>query len=239
MKLESQLLEKSFSRRQVVNGISLGVSTGEVVGLLGPNGAGKSTTFHMMVGFLPPDSGKVLIDGRDATHEPMYLRARNGIGYLAQEPTVFRGLTVAQNLEAILERTVKDRKDIAARVDALLAEFGLGHLRNQKAWALSGGEKRRLEVARVMINDPRIILLDEPFVGIDPITVSELKKVILHLKDKGLGVLITDHNVRETLSITDRSYLIYKGSILIEGGAETLLNDPKARELYLGWDFKL
>ena len=174
-----------------------------------------------------------------APREPMYQRARGGIGYLAQEPTVFRGLTVAQNLEAILERTVTDRAQIAARVDSLLAEFGLTHLKAQKAWALSGGEKRRLEVARVMINDPKIILLDEPFVGIDPITVSELKKIITHLKDKGLGVLITDHNVRETLSITDRSYLIYKGQILIEGGAETLLNDPKARELYLGWDFKL
>ncbi|OGS11334.1 MAG: LPS export ABC transporter ATP-binding protein [Elusimicrobia bacterium RIFOXYA2_FULL_58_8] len=239
MRLESDLLEKSFSRRPVVNGISLYINSGEVCGLLGPNGAGKTTTFHMMVGFLSPDSGRVLIDGRDATQEPMYQRARNGIGYLAQEPTVFRGLTVAQNLEAILERTVKDRKVITARVDSLLGEFGLLPLREQKAWSLSGGEKRRLEVARVMINDPKIILLDEPFVGIDPITVSELKKIILHLKAKGIGVLITDHNVRETLSITDRSYLIYKGQILIEGDANTLLNDPKARELYLGWDFKL
>ncbi|MCX5791112.1 MAG: LPS export ABC transporter ATP-binding protein [Elusimicrobia bacterium] len=239
MKLESDLLEKSFNRHPVVNGISLHIDSGEVCGLLGPNGAGKSTTFHMMVGFLPPDSGRVFIDGRDATKEPMYQRARSGLGYLAQEPTVFRGLTVAQNLEAILERTVADRKAINARVDSLLGEFGLLPLRDQKAWSLSGGEKRRLEVARVMINDPKIILLDEPFVGIDPITVSELKKIILHLKDKGIGVLITDHNVRETLSITDRSYLIYKGQILIEGDAATLLNDPKARELYLGWDFKL
>jgi len=239
MKLESDLLEKSFNRRPVVNGVSLHVHSGEVCGLLGPNGAGKTTTFHMMVGFLSPDSGRVFIDGRDATHDPMYERARSGIGYLAQEPTVFRGLTVAQNLEAILERTVTDRRAIDSRVDALLSEFGLLGLREQKAWSLSGGEKRRLEVARVMINEPKIILLDEPFVGIDPITVSELKKIILHLKDKGIGVLITDHNVRETLSITDRSYLIYKGQILIEGDANTLLNDPKARELYLGWDFKL
>ena len=239
MKLESDLLEKSFGRRPVVNGISLFVNSGEVCGLLGPNGAGKSTTFHMLVGFLQPDAGRVFIDGRDATKEPMFQRARGGIGYLAQEPTVFRGLTVAQNLEAILERTVKDRKAITERVDALLEEFGLMKLREQKAWSLSGGEKRRLEVARVMINDPKIILLDEPFVGIDPITVSELKKIILHLKSKGIGVLITDHNVRETLSITDRSYLIYNGQILIDGNAETLLNDPKARELYLGWDFKL
>ncbi len=239
MKLECSLLEKSFSRRQVVNGISLNINSGEVCGLLGPNGAGKTTTFHMLVGFLEPDGGQVRIDGRDATKESMYQRARGGIGYLAQEPTVFRGLTVAQNLEAILERTTPDRKVIRERVEALLGEFGLLRLKDQKAWTLSGGEKRRLEVARVMINDPKIILLDEPFVGIDPITVSDLKKIILHLKDKGIGVLITDHNVRETLSITDRSYLIHNGQILIDGDANTLLNDPKAREFYLGWDFKL
>jgi len=239
MKLESRLLEKTFGRRTVVNGISLYVTSGEVCGLLGPNGAGKSTTFHMMVGFLEPTAGSVFIDGRDVTKDPMYLRARNGIGYLAQEPTVFRGLTVEQNLQAILERTVSDKAEINGKVDALLEEFGLTKLRAQKAWSLSGGEKRRLEVARVMINEPKIILLDEPFVGIDPITVSELQKIIIHLKAKGIGVLITDHNVRETLSITDRAYLIYAGQILIDGNAETLLNDPKARELYLGWDFKL
>lgn len=239
MKLSSESLEKSFNRRKVVNGITLSINSGEVCGLLGPNGAGKTTTFHMLVGFLEPDSGKVFIDGRDVSGTPMYMRARGGIGYLAQEPTVFRGLTVEENLLAILERTMKDKKAIADRVDALLGEFGLTRLRGQKAWSLSGGEKRRLEVARVMINEPRIILLDEPFVGIDPITVSELKNIILHLKEKGIGVLITDHNVRETLSITDRSYLIYNGRILIDGSAETLLNDPKARELYLGWDFKM
>ena len=239
MKLTSELLEKSFNRRQVVNGISLAINSGEICGLLGPNGAGKTTTFHMLVGFLEPDSGKVAIDGRDVTGMPMYLRARGGIGYLAQEPTVFRGLTVEDNLVAVLERTVTDKSVLKARVDSLLNEFGLTKLKGQKAWSLSGGEKRRLEVARVMINEPRIILLDEPFVGIDPITVSELKKIIRHLKDKGIGVLITDHNVRETLSITDRSYLIYNGQILIEGSADVLLNDPKAREFYLGWDFKM
>lgn len=239
MELRSELLEKSYNRRKVVNGISLRIMSGEVCGLLGPNGAGKTTTFHMLVGFLSPDSGKVFIDGRDVSRTPMYLRARGGLGYLAQEPTVFRGLTVEENLAAILERTMKDKAALSARVDALLAEFGLTKLKRQKAWSLSGGEKRRLEVARVMINEPRVILLDEPFVGIDPITVSELKKIIRHLKDKGIGVLITDHNVRETLSITDRSYLIYNGQLLIEGPAETLLNDPKARELYLGWDFKM
>jgi lipopolysaccharide export system ATP-binding protein len=239
MKLHSELLEKGFGHRQVVNGISLEVKSGEICGLLGPNGAGKTTTFHMLVGFLKPDSGKVFIDGRDISADPMYLRARNGIGYLAQEPTVFRGLTVEDNLVAILERTTKDMTVLSARVDALLEEFGLMKLKKQKAWSLSGGEKRRLEVARVMINEPRIILLDEPFVGIDPITVSELKNIIRHLKDKGIGILITDHNVRETLSITDRSYLIYEGRILIDGSAEVLLNDPKAREYYLGWDFKM
>lgn len=239
MKLNSELLEKSFNRRQVVNGISLNIRSGEVCGLLGPNGAGKTTTFHMLVGFLEPDSGKVFIDEKDVTSMPMYLRARGGIGYLAQEPTVFRGLTVEENLVAILERTTGDKTALKDRVNSLLTEFGLLKLRKQKAWSLSGGEKRRLEVARVMINEPRIILLDEPFVGIDPITVSELKNIIRHLKDKGIGVLITDHNVRETLSITDRSYLIYEGRILIEGTAEVLLNDPKAREYYLGWDFKM
>jgi len=239
MRLKSELLEKSFNRRQVVNGISLDIKSGEVCGLLGPNGAGKTTTFHMLVGFLEPDSGKVFIDGKDVSGMPMYLRARGGIGYLAQEPTVFRGLTVEDNLVAILERTTSDKAALTSRVDSLLTEFGLMKLKKQKAWTLSGGEKRRLEVARVMINEPRIILLDEPFVGIDPITVSELKNIIRHLKDKGIGVLITDHNVRETLSITDRSYLIYEGRILIEGTAEVLLNDPKAREFYLGWDFKM
>ena len=238
MKLTSNCLKK-FNRRQVVNGISLAINSGEICGLLGPNGAGKTTTFHMLVGFLEPDSGKVSIDGKDVTGMPMYLRARGGIGYLAQEPTVFRGLTVEDNLVAVLERTVKDKSVLKDRVDSLLGEFGLMKLKGQKAWSLSGGEKRRLEVARVMINEPRIILLDEPFVGIDPITVSELKKIIRHLKDKGIGVLITDHNVRETLSITDRSYLIYNGQILIEGSADVLLNDPKAREFYLGWDFKM
>jgi lipopolysaccharide export system ATP-binding protein len=239
MRLHSRLLEKSFGHRQVVNGITLDIKSGEICGLLGPNGAGKTTTFHMLVGFLQPDSGRVFIDDEDVSAMPMYMRARSGIGYLAQEPTVFRGLSVEDNLVAILERTTKEKTVLKTRVDSLLAEFGLTKLRKQTAWSLSGGEKRRLEVARVMINEPRIILLDEPFVGIDPITVSELKDIIRHLKDKGIGVLITDHNVRETLSITDRSYLIYEGRILIEGTAEVLLNDPKAREFYLGWDFKM
>ena len=239
MKFEAQFLKKTFGKRQVVNGVSLHINSGEVCGLLGPNGAGKSTTFHIMVGFLQPNDGKVLIDGRDVTKEPMYQRSRDGIGYLAQEPTVFRGLTVEENLIAILERTVKDKDQIKERVDALLGEFGLGKLRKQKAWSLSGGEKRRLEVARVMINNPKIILLDEPFVGIDPITVSELKHVISHLKDKGIGVLITDHNVRETLDIVDRASIIYDGRVLFAGSPADLVADANVRRLYLGEGFSL
>ncbi|PIS47757.1 MAG: LPS export ABC transporter ATP-binding protein [Elusimicrobia bacterium CG08_land_8_20_14_0_20_51_18] len=239
MKLHSKSLEKSYGRKKVVAGISLEINSGEIVGLLGPNGAGKSTTFNMLVGFTEPEDGKVYLDGEDLTGRPMYERARMGIGYLAQEATVFRGLTVEDNLRAILERIVKDEREINKRIDELLKEFSIEKLRKQKASTLSGGEKRRLEVARVMINDPKIILLDEPFVGIDPITVSDLKNIIKLLKSKRLGVLISDHNVKETLSITDRSYLIYQGEILIEGDAEKLINDPRARELYLGWDFKM
>ena len=193
----------------------------------------------MLMGFTHPDSGKVFIDEHDVSNMPMYERARKGIGFLSQEPTVFKGLTVQENLIAILERTIFDKEIIFQRVNKLLDEFGLIRLEKQKAWSLSGGEKRRLEVARVMINEPKIILLDEPFVGIDPITVSDLKKIITMLKNKGIGVLITDHNVRETLTITDRSYLIYDGELLIEGNADTLLNDKRARELYLGHDFKM
>lgn len=239
MKLEAVLLEKYFGTRKVVNGVSLDVSTGEVVGLLGHNGAGKSTTFHMMVGFLEPTTGKVLIDGKDVSKLPMYLRARNGIGYLAQEPTVFKDLTVSQNLQAILERTEKDTVRMNEKISALLKEFGLSHLKDQPAWSLSGGEKRRLEVARVMINNPHIILLDEPFVGIDPITVSELKKIILMLKEKGLGVLITDHNARETLSMTDRAYLMKAGQIFAQGTPDEVINNPVARKEYLGEDFHI
>ncbi len=239
MILKSQLLEKSYDGRKVVKGVSVNINSGEVCGLLGPNGAGKTTTFHMLVGFTQPDDGKVLIDDEDVSNMPMFERARKGIGFLSQDPTVFKGLTVQENLIAILERTISDKKIICQKVDNLLKEFGLIELKKQKAWSLSGGEKRRLEVARVMINDPKIILLDEPFVGIDPITVSDLKKIITMLKTKGIGILITDHNVRETLSITDRAYLLYAGELLISGDANTLLNDKRARELYLGQDFKM
>ncbi len=239
MELRSEQLQKNYRHRRVVKDATIHISSGEIVGLLGPNGAGKTTTFYMLVGFVKPDGGRIMIDGKDVTALPMYERARLGIGYLAQEPTIFKDLSVENNLVAVLERIEKNRKKRKERVDSLLEEFGLTKLRGQKAWTLSGGEKRRLEVARAMINDPKIILLDEPFVGIDPITVSELRKMIFKLRDKGIGVLITDHNVRETLTLTQRAYLIHDGSILIEGSQDVLLNDKKAREIYLGEDFKM
>lgn len=239
MRLAAETLVKSYGQRQVVKGLSLSVRSGEIVGLLGPNGAGKTTTFYSLVGFLRPDGGRILMDDEDVTPLPMYARARKGLGYLAQEPTVFRGLTVEENLRAILERGLPSLKEQMRRVKALLEEFGLWRLRSQKAWTLSGGEKRRLEVARAMIQNPKIILLDEPFVGIDPITVGELKETIFKLRERGIGILITDHNVRETLPIIDRAYLIYDGQILIDGTSQDLLADPKAREIYLGKDFKI
>ncbi|MDX6768587.1 MAG: LPS export ABC transporter ATP-binding protein [Elusimicrobiota bacterium] len=239
MKLEARDIHKTYGERMVVKGLSLVVNSGEVVGLLGPNGAGKTTTFYSLAGFIRPEEGAIVVDGVDVTAEPMYARARLGLGYLAQEPTVFKGLTVEENLRAVLERTVDGKLDQMRRVKGLLEEFGLWDLRRQKAWTLSGGEKRRLEVARAMIRDPKLILLDEPFVGIDPITVGELKAIIRKLVGQGIGVLITDHNVRETLPIIDRAYLIFDGRILVEGSSQQLLDDPKARELYLGQDFKI
>ncbi|MDE1976642.1 MAG: LPS export ABC transporter ATP-binding protein [Elusimicrobia bacterium] len=239
MKLIASELRKKYGEREVVKGVSIEVNSGEIVGLLGPNGAGKTTTFYSLAGFIRPESGRILIDSEDVTTLPMYERARKGLGYLAQEPTVFRGLTVEQNLRAILERSITSKLEQMRRVKALLEEFGLWKLRHQKAWSLSGGEKRRLEIARAMINEPRIILLDEPFVGIDPITVSELKGMISKLRDQGIGVLITDHNVRETLPIIERAYLIYDGKILVEGTSKDLLEDSDARRLYLGRDFQI
>ncbi|MDE2141687.1 MAG: LPS export ABC transporter ATP-binding protein [Elusimicrobia bacterium] len=237
MRLEAKDIRKTYGERMVVKGLSLRVDSGEIVGLLGPNGAGKTTTFYSLAGFVTPEEGSIVIDGQDVTKLPMYARARLGLGYLAQEPTVFKGLTVEENLRAVLERTVEGKLEQMRRVKALLEEFGLWDLRRQKAWTLSGGEKRRLEVARCMIRNPKLIMLDEPFVGIDPITVGELKDIIRKLVKQGIGVLITDHNVRETLPIIDRAYLIYDGRILVEGSAQNLLEDPKARELYLGKDF--
>lgn len=239
MELKSSNIEKSYKERRVVKGVDITVKSGEIVGLLGPNGAGKTTTFYMLVGFIKPSGGKVFIDGKDVTALPMYERARYGLGYLAQEPTIFRGLSVEENLLAILERINPDKTQQKEKVVSLLEEFGLIKLAKQKAWTLSGGEKRRMEIARCMISSPKIILLDEPFVGIDPITVSELRHMIFKLKDKGIGVLITDHNVRETLPLTERAYLIYDGKILVEGDQQTLLNDSSARKFYLGEDFKM
>jgi len=239
MELRSESIEKTYKDRRVVKGISIHVSSGEICGLLGPNGAGKTTSFYMLVGFIKSDGGHILIDGRDVTDMPMHERARLGLGYLAQEPTIFRGLTVEENLLAVLERIMPSRRDQLKKVKSLLDEFGLYDLRKQKASTMSGGEKRRLEVARAMISEPKIILLDEPFVGIDPITVSDLRKTIYKLRDKGIGVLITDHNVRETLPLTQRAYLIYDGTILVEGTPEQLLQDENARKLYLGEDFKM
>lgn len=239
MELRSEKIVKVYKDRMVVKGVDIHVKSGEIVGLLGPNGAGKTTSFYMMVGFIRPTSGKVFIDGDDVTALPMFERARHGLGYLAQEPTIFKGLTVEENLLAVLERILEDKAAQKKRVDELLNEFGLTKLAKQKAWTLSGGEKRRMEIARCMISNPKIILLDEPFVGIDPITVSDLRQMIFKLKDKGIGVLITDHNVRETLPLTERAYLIYDGKILVEGDQNTLLNDANARKLYLGEDFKM
>ncbi len=239
MELRSEKIVKVYKDRMVVKGVDIHVRSGEIVGLLGPNGAGKTTSFYMMVGFIRPTSGKVFIDGDDVTALPMFERARHGLGYLAQEPTIFKGLTVEENLLAVLERILDDKTAQKRRVDELLNEFGLTKLAKQKAWTLSGGEKRRMEIARCMISNPKIILLDEPFVGIDPITVSDLRQMIFKLKDKGIGVLITDHNVRETLPLTERAYLIYDGKILVEGDQNTLLNDTNARKLYLGEDFKM
>jgi lipopolysaccharide export system ATP-binding protein len=239
MKLSAIDIHKRYGEREVVKGVSLHVSSGEIVGLLGPNGAGKTTTFYSLAGFIHPNEGRIMIDNEDVTALPMYLRARKGLGYLAQEPTIFRGLTVEKNLLAILERTIPRKIEQMRRVKELLTEFGLWPRRRQMASSLSGGEKRRLEVARAMISNPKLILLDEPFVGIDPITVSELKAVITKLKNQGIGVLITDHNVRETLPIIERAYLIYDGKILVHGSSDELLNNAEARRLYLGEDFKI
>jgi lipopolysaccharide export system ATP-binding protein len=239
MKLEAREIRKTYGERMVVKGVTLNVGSGEIVGLLGPNGAGKTTTFYSLAGFVTPEEGQILIDGEDVTALPMYERSRRGLGYLAQEPTVFKGLTVEENLRAVLERTVSGKVEQMRLVKDLLEEFGLWDMRRQKAWTLSGGEKRRLEVARCMIGKPKLIMLDEPFVGIDPITVGELKAIIRKLVSQGIGVLITDHNVRETLPIIDRAYLIFDGRIIVDGSAKHLIENTQARDLYLGKDFKI
>ncbi|WCL51346.1 LPS export ABC transporter ATP-binding protein [Leptospira sp. GIMC2001] len=232
-------LVKIYNRKRVVDGVSFHIQKGEIVGLLGPNGAGKTTSFYMSVGFVTPDEGTVFIDDQDLTSSPMHIRARMGVGYLAQEASIFRKLTVAENLEAILETMKLPREEIVQRRDELLMELQIMRVANQKGYTLSGGERRRCEIARALVTKPDFILLDEPFAGVDPIAVKDIQTVIKSLKDKGLGILITDHNVRETLKITDRAYIMYSGKILISGSAEDLVNDPETRRIYLGEDFSL
>ncbi|MCI0535942.1 MAG: LPS export ABC transporter ATP-binding protein [Verrucomicrobiales bacterium] len=237
--LTTQNLVKAYRRRRVVNGASIHVSAGEIVALLGPNGAGKTTTFNMVVGLVRPDEGEVEFEGKRITGLPMHLRARLGIGYLTQEPSVFRNLTVEQNILAILETCKMDRQERQVRLKYLLDELDLARLSPNLAHTLSGGEKRRLEITRALVTSPKLLLLDEPFSGIDPIAVYEVQKIVRRLKERGLGILITDHNVRETLKLIDRGYLILNGEVLREGTADFLANDPKAREIYLGPEFNL
>jgi len=237
--LETKGLSKTYDGRQVVKGVDILVKRGEIVGLLGPNGAGKTTTFYMVVGIIPPNSGKVIFDNQDITTCPIHERARYGIGYLAQEASIFRKLTVEDNIMAILETLPLSKKQRTERLDSLLEELNIAHLRKNKAFTLSGGERRRLEITRALVTNPSFILLDEPFSGIDPIVVSEAQEIIKELRNKGLGILLTDHNVRETLSITDRAYLIADGKILISGTAQELINNSKAREIYLGEKFRM
>src|SRR5215216_2265325 len=237
--LRTHDLTKSYGGRTVVKGVSLDISSGEVVGLLGPNGAGKTTTFSMVVGLASPDSGRVLLDAADVTDDPMYVRARRGIGYLPQEASIFRGLTVEQNLLAILETLDLDSAARYRRMRELLAELGLTPLAKSPSIALSGGERRRVEIARALATRPNYMLLDEPFAGIDPIAVGDIQDLVRHLTNRGIGVLITDHNVRETLGLTDRAYIVYAGQILTEGSPEEIVNDPDVRRLYLGEEFRL
>ena len=237
--LATDALEKSFKQRRVVDGVSIHVKAGEIVGLLGPNGAGKTTSFNLVVGLLKPDNGEVLFQDESITKLPMHLRARKGIGYLTQEPSVFRKLTVAQNIMAILETCELNSKERKTRLQFLLDELDLSHLAKSKAYTLSGGEKRRLEITRALVTQPRLLLLDEPFSGIDPIAVYEVQKIVRRLKEQNLGVLITDHNVRETLKLVDRAYLIHRGKVVCEGSADFLVNDQHAREIYLGPEFNL
>jgi len=237
--LEIKGLSKSYDGREVVKGVDLSVKRGEIVGLLGPNGAGKTTTFYMVVGVIAPNAGSIIFDNYDITSLPIHARARFGIGYLSQEPSIFRKLTVEENIMAILETLPINRTERKHRLESLLEELNIARLAKSKAYTLSGGERRRLEITRALVTNPSFILLDEPFSGIDPIVVNEAQEIIKELRDRGLGILLTDHNVRETLSITDRAYLIADGRILISGSAEDLINNPQAREIYLGEKFRM
>ncbi|MDO6475648.1 LPS export ABC transporter ATP-binding protein [Alteromonas sp. 1_MG-2023] len=238
--LSATHLAKSYKSRQVVRDVSLSVSTGQIVGLLGPNGAGKTTTFYMIVGLVPLDKGKILIDEQELTHQPMHERARRGIGYLPQEASIFRKLTVHENIMAILQ-TRKDLKNHQREqeADALLDEFNINHIRNSTGMSLSGGERRRVEIARALAANPQFILLDEPFAGVDPISVNDIKKIIQHLRDRGIGILITDHNVRETLDVCEEAYIVSHGELIAQGTAEQVLSNQKVRDVYLGEQFRL
>jgi lipopolysaccharide export system ATP-binding protein len=237
--LHTEELTKSYGGRTVVRGVNVDVASGEVIGLLGPNGAGKTTTFSMVVGLTAPDSGRVVLDGVDVTEDPMYIRARKGIGYLPQEASIFRGLTVEQNILAILETLDLSSAARRARLRELLAELGLTPLAKAPAYTLSGGERRRVEITRALVISPKFILLDEPFAGIDPIAVTDIQKIIFHLKSRGIGVIITDHNVRETLRITDRAYIVHDGIIFRSGTPDSLAADEDVKRIYLGADFRL
>jgi lipopolysaccharide export system ATP-binding protein len=239
MLLRTEHIYKTYKGRTVVNGVSVEVKQGEIVGLLGPNGAGKTTSFYMIVGLIRPDEGKVFLDEKEITSEPVYKRAQMGIGYLPQEVSVFRKLSVEDNIKAVLEMTKLSKADQQERLEKLLSEFRLNHVRKNLGIKLSGGEKRRTEIARALATDPKFILLDEPFAGVDPIAVEDIQIIVSQLKDRNIGVLITDHNVQETLSITDRAYLLFEGKILKAGTAEELAADPQVRKVYLGQNFEL
>lgn len=239
MKLRAENIKKKYGKRWVVNGVSVEVDQGEIVGLLGPNGAGKTTSFYMIVGLIKPNAGKIYLDDTELTREPMYKRAQLGVGYLPQEASVFRKLSVEDNILAVLEMTKLSKKDQYVRLEDLIAEFGLEHVRKSRGDLLSGGERRRTEIARALATDPRFILLDEPFAGVDPIAVEDIQSIVAKLKTKNIGILITDHNVQETLSITDRSYLLFEGKILKSGTSEELASDEQVRKVYLGRNFEL
>ncbi len=239
MKLKALSIEKAYRGRKVVKGISLEVSQGQIVGLLGPNGAGKTTSFYMIVGLIKPNAGTILLDDQEITKFPMYRRAQQGIGYLAQEASVFRKLTVEQNILSVLQMTSLSKADQWAKTESLIQEFGLAHIRKNRGDLLSGGERRRTEIARALATDPKFVLLDEPFAGVDPVAVEDIQRIVAHLKKKNIGILITDHNVQETLAITDKTYLMFEGSILKAGTPEELAEDEMVRKVYLGQNFEL
>ena len=239
MKLTATNIMKSYSGRQVVKGISLEVNQGEIIGLLGPNGAGKTTSFYMIVGLVKPNNGSIYLDDIDITKFPMFKRAQNGIGYLAQEASIFRKLSVEKNILCVLQLTTMTKKEQLMKMESLIEEFGLNHIRKNRGDLLSGGERRRTEIARALATDPKFILLDEPFAGVDPVAVEDIQRIVAQLKDKNIGILITDHNVQETLSITERSYLMFEGGILKSGDPEELASDEMVRKVYLGQNFEL